>query len=104
MSKSIKDWLSEGETIYDAAMGEYQALEAQIIELEQKLAIKREEVNIIADKLGKPPVETSRRFNAEIIDRGQRWDPSEIGDAIRAHYRIRQCAPFPWIDVRTASH
>lgn len=71
MSKSIKDWLDEGEQIYGAAMNEYQALEGQIMELEQKLAIKREEVNVIAEKLGKAPIETSRRqLNAEIIDRG----------------------------------
>ena len=70
MSKSIKDWLDEGEQIYGAAMSEYQQLEGQIMDLEQKLAIKREEVNVIADKLGKPPVEQSRRMNAEIIDRG----------------------------------
>lgn len=70
MSKSIKDWLAEGEQIYGASMDEYQQLEAQIMELEQKLAVKREEANVIAEKLGKPPIETSRRLNAEIIDRG----------------------------------
>jgi hypothetical protein len=71
MSKSIKDWLDEGEQIYGGAMNEYQQLEGQILDLEQKLAIKREEVNVIAEKLGKPPIETtSRRLNAEIIDRG----------------------------------
>lgn len=70
MSKSIKDWLAEGETIYNAALEEYQALEAQIIEMENKLALKREEVNIIAEKLGKGPVDTARRLNPEVIDRG----------------------------------
>ena len=70
VSKSIKDWLNEGEGIYTAAMDEYQALEAQIMDLEGKLAVKREEVNVIADKLGKPPVEASRRLSAEIVDRG----------------------------------
>ena len=71
MSKSIKDWLAEGESIYDAAMEEYQALETQIIEMEQRLALKREEVNIIAEKLSKPTIEASRRLSAEIIERGQ---------------------------------
>lgn len=70
MSKSIKDWLAEGESIYDAAMEEYQALETQIMEMEQRLALKREEVNIIAEKLGKAPVDSNRRLSAEIIERG----------------------------------
>lgn len=70
MSKSIKDWLAEGENIYNAAMDEYQALESQIIEMEQRLALKREEVNIIAEKLSKPTVEGSRRLSAEIVERG----------------------------------
>lgn len=71
MSKSIKDWLAEGEQIYGAALDEYQQLETQLMELEQKLALKREEVNVIAEKLGKPPIEASRRLSAEIVERGQ---------------------------------
>lgn len=69
--KSIKDWLAEGESIYDAALREHQELENQIIELEQRLAVKRDEVNQIAEKLNKPPLEPSRRLSAEIVDRGQ---------------------------------
>jgi hypothetical protein len=71
VGKSIKEWLSEGEGIYDAAMREYQELEAQIIDLEQKLGLKREEVNMIAEKLGRPAIEASKRLSAEIIERGQ---------------------------------
>ena len=70
VSKSIKDWLAEGESIYTAAMDEYQQIEAQIMDLEAKLHAKREEVNVIADKLGKAPVEATRRLAAEIVDRG----------------------------------
>jgi hypothetical protein len=70
VSKSIKDWLAEGESIYTAAMDEYQQLEAQIMDLEARLAAKRDEVNVIAEKLGKGPVETNRRLSAEIVDRG----------------------------------
>jgi hypothetical protein len=70
VSKSIKDWLAEGEQIYGAAIDEYQQLESQLIEMEQRLALKREEVNVIAEKLGKPPVEASRRLSAEIVERG----------------------------------
>lgn len=71
MSKSFKDWLSEGENLYAAALGEYQALEAQIMDLEQKLAVKRDEVNEIAAVIKKEPIESSRRLSAEIVDRGQ---------------------------------
>ena len=70
MSKSIKDWLAEGEQIYGAALDEYQQIETQLMEMEQRLMMKREEVNVIADKLGKPPLEASRRLSAEILDRG----------------------------------
>jgi hypothetical protein len=71
VSKSFKDWLNEGEALYNAALGEYQSLENQIIDLEQKLAIKRDEVNEIAKVIGKEPVEASRRLSAEIVERGQ---------------------------------
>ncbi len=40
--KTFKDWLTEGDQLYNGALGEYQALEAQIEELERKLAIKKE--------------------------------------------------------------
>lgn len=68
MSKSLKDWLAEGEALYAAAMQEYQALEAQIDDLEKKLAIKREEVNQIAAVINKPPVEVNRRLTAQLVD------------------------------------
>ncbi|GIW77863.1 MAG: hypothetical protein KatS3mg104_2926 [Phycisphaerae bacterium] len=67
--KTFKDWLNEGETLYQQALQEYQALEAQIQDLEQKLAIKKDEVNQIAAVIGKPPVEsTNRKLTAELVD------------------------------------
>lgn len=67
--KTFKDWISEGDQLYQQAMQEYQALEAQIEDLEQKLAIKKDEVNQIAGVIGKPPVENSgRRLSAELVD------------------------------------
>lgn len=68
MSKSLKDWLTEGETLYQSALQEYQALERQIEELEQKLMVKKDEVNQIASVIGKAPVETSRRLSAQLVD------------------------------------
>jgi hypothetical protein len=69
VSKSFKDWLSEGESIYQAAMKEYQSLESQLADLEAQLVDKREEVNSIAAVIGKPPVEPNvRRPAVEIVD------------------------------------
>lgn len=68
MSKSFKDWLQEGESIYGAALSEYQSLEAQLEQLEAQLAAKKEEVNQIASVIGKPPVESSRRPAVQIVD------------------------------------
>ena len=66
--KTFKDWIGEGDTLYGQAMQEYQALESQIEELEQKLAIKKDEVNQIAAVINKPPVESSRRLTAQLVD------------------------------------
>ncbi len=66
--KSFRDWLSEGERIYSGALNEYQTLEMQIEELEQRLAAKKAEVNQIAHVIGKPPVEGNRRLTAQLVD------------------------------------
>ena len=68
MTKSLQDWLSEGESLYNAALAEYRALEAQLDELEARLTAKRAEVNQIAQVVGKPPVEPTRKFTAELVD------------------------------------
>jgi hypothetical protein len=49
--------LQQGEQLYAAAMDEYRQLEAQLGELEAKLAEKLAEVNQIAEKLGKPQLD-----------------------------------------------
>jgi hypothetical protein len=69
VTKTLADWLSEGESLYNAAIAEFQALEAQLADLEAKLAAKKAEVNQIAQVVGKPPVENSgKRLTAELID------------------------------------
>jgi len=67
-SKSFKDWLAEGEQLYAATLKEYQAIEAQLDDLEAKLAAKKNEVNQIAQVIGKPPVESNRRLTAQLVD------------------------------------
>jgi len=67
--KSFKDWLGEGESLYQQAVQEYQELERQLDDLEKRLAIKKDEVNQIAAVVGKPPVESpNRRLTAELVD------------------------------------
>ena len=68
MSKSLNDWLKEGEQLYNEAMSEYQSIEAQLDELEVKLAAKKNELNQIAQVIGKPPVEGQRRLTAQLVD------------------------------------
>src|SRR5918996_693052 len=66
--KTLNEWLQEGEQLYDAALGDYRNLETQLEELEQRLAAKLNEVNQIAQMMGKPPVEPAKRLTAEIIE------------------------------------
>ena len=70
MTKSLQEWLSEGETLYAAALQEFQSLETQLEELESKLAAKKAELNQIAQVVGKPPVESSVRrvVTAELVE------------------------------------
>ena len=68
MTKSFKDWISEGESLYNAALREYQSIEQQLDDLEAKLAAKKAEVNQIAQVIGKPPVETNRRLTAQLVE------------------------------------
>jgi len=68
VTKSLNDWLAEGESLYDAALAEYQQLEAQLDELEGRLTAKRAELNQIAQVVGKPPMENNRRLTAQLVD------------------------------------
>jgi hypothetical protein len=68
VTKSLNDWLAEGEALYNAALAEYQQLEAQLDELESRVAAKRAEVNQIAQVVGKPPIENNRRLTAQLVD------------------------------------
>jgi hypothetical protein len=70
VSKSIEDWIREGETLYAGAVQEYQQIEAQLDDLEAKLAAKQVEVNRIAQIIGKPPVEQNKRLTAQLVNEG----------------------------------
>lgn len=62
MAGSFNEWLSQGESLYQAALKDYHTIEAQLDDLESKLVAKQAEVNQIAQVIGKPPVEASRRL------------------------------------------
>ena len=61
MAGNFQEWLQQGEALYQAALKEYRAIEAQLDDLESKLVAKQAEVNQIAQVIGKPPVEANRR-------------------------------------------
>lgn len=84
MSKSFNEWLREGEQLYDEAFREYQGIEQQLDELEQRLAAKQEEVNQIAQIIGKPPVEGNRRLSAQIVEPERMQNPSSPASIARA--------------------
>lgn len=71
MTKSFRDWLAEGEEIYNTTFSEFKALESQIEALEAQLASKKAEVNQIAHVIGKPPVEGARRVTAQLLEADQ---------------------------------
>jgi hypothetical protein len=66
--KSIAEWIREGEVIYETALKEFQDLDAQVQELEKRLTQKQDEVNQIAQVIGKPLVEGNRRLTAQLVD------------------------------------
>ena len=66
-NNTFQDWLRQGEQLYEAALRDFHALEAQIEELEARLAAKQGEVNEIARVIGKPQVEGSRRLSAQLV-------------------------------------
>ena len=67
MASPFHEWLTQGESLYNAALKEFRELEARLDELEAALAAKQDEVNQIAQMIGKPAVEGSRRLSAELV-------------------------------------
>ena len=82
MGISFRDWLGQGDAIYAEAMKEYQTLEAQIEQLEIRLVDKKQEVNQIAQMIGKPVIEGNKRLAAELVDR--RDGQAAVGAVTRA--------------------
>jgi hypothetical protein len=68
---NFQDWLKQGESLYQAALKEFHDYEAQLAELESRLAAKQAEVNQIAQMIGKPAVESTRAGNIGNVGGGQ---------------------------------
>ena len=66
--KNFSEWLSEGEQLYLAAMDEFKSIESQIDQLELQLTTKKGEVNQIAQVIGKPLIECTRKVTAEVLE------------------------------------
>jgi chromosome segregation ATPase len=56
--KSFRDWMKEGEELYSVALREYQTLQSQLEQLETQLSAKKEELNQIAQVVGKPQLDS----------------------------------------------
>ena len=69
VSKSLRDWLADGEALYEATLKEYQELQDQLDDLEVRLAAKKSEVNQIAQIVGKPTIEGPKRLVAQLVDK-----------------------------------
>ena len=67
MANSFQEWLQQGEDLYNAAIRDYHDIEQQLSELEARLVEKQNEVNQIAQVIGKPLVEGSRRLSAQLV-------------------------------------
>jgi hypothetical protein len=75
----FQEWLQQGDALYQAALKEYHAIEAQLDDLESKLVAKQAEVNQIAQVIGKPPVESNRRLNGQLAGGTEIIDVPERG-------------------------
>ena len=67
MPNSFQEWLQQGEALYNTAVREYHDIEQQLSELEARLVEKQNEVNQIAQVIGKPLVEGGRRVSAQLV-------------------------------------
>ncbi len=56
MSKSMSEWLQEGDEVYQGSVEEYRQIEEQLRELAAKWRAKRADINKLAGILGKAPL------------------------------------------------
>lgn len=66
-ASSFKQWLAQGEELYAVLARQHQAMEAQLIELESRLADKQAEIEQVARLLGKQAPQLNRRLSAQLV-------------------------------------
>lgn len=66
-ARSFAQWLAQGEQLLPALVKQYEMMEAQLIELESRLADKQAEIQQLARTLGKQPPQLNRRVTAQIV-------------------------------------
>jgi hypothetical protein len=67
VASTFQEWLQQGEDLYNRALHDYHDIERQLSELEARLGEKQNEVNQIAQVIGKPLVEGCRRLSAQLV-------------------------------------
>lgn len=67
VASSFKQWLAQGEELFAVLARQYQAMEAQLIELESRLADKQAEIEQVARLLGKQAPQLNRRLSAQLV-------------------------------------
>ena len=67
VASAFQEWLQQGEQLYHNALREYHEVERQLAELEARLVEKQNEVNQIAQIIGKPVIEGNRRLSAQLV-------------------------------------
>lgn len=65
MMKSVKDWLSEGESLYSTLVQEFQNVQQQMAELERSLTEKKTEVEQLAQVIARAGFKAPPRFEFE---------------------------------------
>lgn len=63
MMKSVKDWLSEGESLYSTLVQEFQSVQQQMVELEQTLASKKTEVDQLAQVIARAGLNRQPKYH-----------------------------------------
>lgn len=79
MANAFQEWLQQGEHLYDDALREFHDIERQLSELEARLSEKQTEVNQIAQIIGKPLVEGTRRLSAQLVQAEVMDLPERVG-------------------------
>ena len=67
MASAFQEWLQQGEHLYNNSLREYHDIEQQLAELEARLVDKQNEVNQIAQVIGKPVLEGNHRLSAKLV-------------------------------------